>query len=280
MKHKGANKVVLNVRKLESLKPAAGQERTEYWDVGLRGFGVRVAASGRKTFTVRYVLHGRRFRRDLGVYGVTTGLAAARGEAERIISEARNGRDPFISTALLRKADITTYEGLCSRYLEDPPPGRRGRVLSEATREGMTRIIRKELLPVWGARDPNSIQPEEIEAWVRAIAVGDGRAKAAPYLANRSFDYMAMIYSWVIRRRLLRYTPFVGLEKPFEKQKRTRTFSNDELRRLFEALKRAPQQIAGLWLCSSTRATGCARRSRPNGRGSTRRSSTSSFPAR
>jgi len=245
---KGTNEVVLNVRKLESLHPVPGQERTEYWDVGLRGFGVRVAASGRRTFTVRYVFQGKQLRSDIGIYQVTTGYASARTEAERIISEARNGRDPFISTALLKKADIFTFEGLCTRYLEDPAPGRKGRVLREATRQGMTRIVNKELIPVWGARDPNSIQPEEVEAWVRGIANGDGRKKAVPYLANRSFDYMAMVYSWAIRRRLLRYTPFVGLEKPFAEQKRTRIFSNDELRRLFGALKQAPKQITALWL--------------------------------
>jgi integrase len=209
---------------------------------------VRVAASGRKTFTVRYVLHGRQDRRDIGVYQVTTSYAGARAEAERIISEARNGRDPFVSAALLKKADIDTFEGLCLRYLEDPAPGRKGRVLAEETRKGITRIIDRELIPVWGPRDPNSIQPEEVEAWSRGIARGEGRKKAAPYLANRSFDYMAMVYSWAARRRLLRYTPFVGLEKPFAEQKRSRTFSNDELRRLFDALKQAPKQIAGLWL--------------------------------
>ena len=247
-RHKGSNEVVLNVRKLEALRPLTGHERTEYWDVGLRGFGVRVAASGRKTFTARYVLHGKQERRDIGVYGVTTGYADARREAERVITEARNGRDPFISTALLKKADISTFEGLCTRYLEDPAPGRRGRVLSDETRKGMTRVVKKELVPVWGPRDPNSVQPEEVEAWVRRVAAGECRRKPVPYLANRSFDYMAMIYSWAIRRRLLRYTPFVGLEKPFAEQRRTRVFSNDELRRLFKALEKAPKQIAGLWL--------------------------------
>jgi integrase len=247
-RRKGINEVVLNARKLEALRPSSGHERTEYWDVGLRGFGVRVAASGRKTFTVRYVLHGKQLRHDIGIYEVTIGYAAARAEGERIISEARNGRDPFASTALLKKADISTFAGLCSKYLADPAPGRKGRVLSEVTRTGMTRIINKELIPVWGARDPNGIQPEEVEAWVRGVASGDGRKKPAPYLANRSFDYMAMVYSWAIRRRLMKYTPFVGLDKPFAEQKRTKSFSNDELRRLFEALKEAPKQIAGLWL--------------------------------
>jgi hypothetical protein len=51
------------------------------------------------------------------------GYSEARAEAERIISEARHGRDPFISSALLKKADISTFAGLCQRYLDDPSPG-------------------------------------------------------------------------------------------------------------------------------------------------------------
>jgi integrase len=254
-REKGANLVFLNIAKLDALKPRAGEHRTEFWDRGLRGFGVRVYSSGQKIFTVRYWLYSKQRRKDLGLYrnkrGVVGGevtFTDARAEAERIISEARNDRDPFLSSALLKKADVSTFEGLCTKYLADPAPGRKGRVLSDVTRTGMTRIITKELIPVWGARDPNSIQAEEIEAWVRGIASGDGRKKAAPYLANRSFDYMAMLYSWAIRRRLMRYTPFVGLDKPFAEQKRTKMFGNDELRRLFEALKQAPKQIAGLWL--------------------------------
>lgn len=254
-KAKGANLVFLNIPKLDSLKVKPEEHRAEFWDRGLRGFGVRVYSNGRKLFTVRYTLHGKQYRRELGVYrnergivGGEVGYTKAREEAERIISEARHGRDPFVSAGLLKQADINTFEGLCEKYLADPAPGRKGRVLSEETRVGITRIINKELIPAWGNRDPNSILPEEIEAWCRGVVSGKGRTKPAPYLANRSFDYMAMIYSWAARRRLLRYTPFVGLEKPFEEQKRGRSFSNEEIRRLFEALEAAPKQIAGLWL--------------------------------
>jgi integrase len=214
-----------------------------------------VYASGQKTFTVRYSLHCKQRRKDLGNYRNARGVVGgelkyteARSEAERILGEARDDRDPFLSAALLKQADISTFEGLTKRYLEDPAPGRKGRVLSDVTRAGMSRIIAKELVPVWGPRDPNSIQPEEIEAWVRGVAGGVGRRKPAPYLANRSFDYMAMIYSWAVRREILRYTPFLGLEKPFAEQPRTRSFGNDELRRLFGALAKAPKQIAAVWL--------------------------------
>ena len=252
---KAANVVFLNVQKLDSLRTRRGEDRTDYWDRGLRGFGVRMYPTGRKVFTVRYSLHGELHRRSLGVYrnprGVVGGevnYSDARTEAERIISEARNGRDPFIGVALLRSADISTFEGLCERFLADPSPGRKGRVFSEATRVGLPRIIRKELIPVWGLRDPNSIQRQEVQHWAKAIADGNGRKRAAPYLANRAVDYMAMVYSWAVRREILRYTPFLGLEKPFAEQPRTRTLSNDELRRLFRALAQAPKQIAAAWL--------------------------------
>lgn len=90
-----------------------------------------------------------------GVVGGEASYSEARAEAERIISEARSGRDPFIGIALLRNADISTFEGLSERFLADPAPGRKGRVFSEATRAGLTRIVRKELIPAWGRRDPN-----------------------------------------------------------------------------------------------------------------------------
>jgi integrase len=216
---------------------------------------VRVYSNGRKIFTVRYTLHGDQRRKDVGVYrnerggvGGEIGYSEARAEAERIISEARHGRDPFIGATLLRSADISAFEGLCERFLADPAPGRKGRILSEVTRTGITRIIRKQLIPAWGHRDPNSIQRPEIQYWAKAIADGKGRKKAAPYLANRAVDYMAMIYSRAVRREILRYTPFLGLEKPFAEQPRTRSFSNDELRLLVAALTRAPKQIAAVWL--------------------------------
>jgi integrase len=254
-KEKADNLVFLNIQKLDSLRTRRAEERTDYWDRALRGFGVRVYPTGRKVFTVRYTLHGELRRKSLGVYrnargvvGGEVGYSEARAEAERIISEARHGRDPFIGVALLRNADISTFEGLCERFLADPAPGRKGRVLSEVTRAGITRVISKELILAWGHRDPNSIQRPEIQHWAKGIADGKGRKKAAPYLANRAVDYMAMIYSWAARREILIYTPFLGLEKPFAERPRTRSFSNDELRLLVAALNRAPKQIAAVWL--------------------------------
>jgi hypothetical protein len=102
---------------------------------------------------VRYSLHREQHRRWIGIYRNPRGVVGGeitytepRAEAERIISDARSGRDPFLSDALLRRADISSFEGLCARFLADPNPGRRGRAFSQATRDGLTRIVRKELV--------------------------------------------------------------------------------------------------------------------------------------
>ena len=59
----------------------AGRWMTDYWDLQLPGFGVRVSQSGRKTFIVRYKgASGSKRRLNLGVYPVMS-LAEARDEA-------------------------------------------------------------------------------------------------------------------------------------------------------------------------------------------------------
>src|SRR5437868_1489402 len=115
---RGRNVVTLNLQKLLALKARAGEERTEYWDSGLKGFGVRVAGTGRKTFTVRYTLHGKQRRKDLGRLlqdpkDQTTNYQPMRDEALRVLSEAQAGRDPFLSASLLAKADVSTFAGIC-----------------------------------------------------------------------------------------------------------------------------------------------------------------------
>jgi len=50
---KGANLVFLNIPKLDALKARPGEHRTEYWDRGLHGFGVRVYANGRKVVKLK-----------------------------------------------------------------------------------------------------------------------------------------------------------------------------------------------------------------------------------
>jgi hypothetical protein len=197
-RQKASNLVFLNIQKLDSLRTRRGEERTDYWDRGLRGFGVRVYPTGRKVFTVRYSLHGELHRRSLGVYrnarGVVGGevsYSEARAEAERIISEARSGRDPFIGIALLRNADISTFEGLCERFLADPSPGRKGRVLSATTRAGLTRIVRKNWIHKATAKvlDSAGIEDARHHDTRRVIQTNMAELGVAPHVADMILNH-------------------------------------------------------------------------------------------
>ena len=107
---RGASLVFLNIPKLDALKARTGEHRTEYWDRGLHGFGVRVYANGREDFTVRYTLHGEQRRKDVGVYrnerGIVfgeIGYSDARAEAERpsprpAMGATRSSVRPFCGT--------------------------------------------------------------------------------------------------------------------------------------------------------------------------------------
>jgi hypothetical protein len=107
-------RIQLTAHAVKRLGPIDGK-RTEYFDEALPGFSHRVAASGRKSFSVLY-RSGRRLRRyTLGRFPVL-GLAKARELARSALAEAALGGDPALRKVARCRA--LSFAELASEYLE------------------------------------------------------------------------------------------------------------------------------------------------------------------
>ncbi|WP_254620899.1 Arm DNA-binding domain-containing protein [Sphingomonas sp. CL5.1] len=97
---------------------AAQSQEVDYiiWDDGLPGFGLRVFASGKRSYVIQYRAAGRSRRYTIGLHGIWT-PEAARREAKDLLGRVARGGNPAEDRHLDRQA--MSVAELCERYLED-----------------------------------------------------------------------------------------------------------------------------------------------------------------
>jgi integrase len=238
--------IKLTARGLDNL-PLPSRGRVEYFDDSLPGFAVRVFPTGRRVFTLLYRLKGGRTRKkeriDLGTYPPLS-LAQARELATKLKAEVQLGNDPRRNLkpdepALLEPGSERLFRDVCLAYLDHPTGG--GRLRAATTLPHYKRLLDAEVLPVFGGRVPGGITRVEIRNWSEALAA------KKPVVANRSFAIMRRIFEWALSRDLVESTPFSGIHKPARETARERVLSDDEIRRVFEALTHERPIIASLW---------------------------------
>jgi len=211
------------------IAPATGNKIT--YDSGkdvVRGFGVRVTASGARSFILNFTVAGRERRLTIGAYPAWK-VATARKEAERLRrEEIDRGHDPLGARHAAR--DAPTVSDLCDRYLAEHAIKKR----SVADDKSMIRrIVRPEL----GSRKVASITFTDIDRLHRKMT------KETPYQANRLLALLSKMFSLSIRWEMRSDNPAKGVERNPE-ERRYRYLTGDELRRLTEALSVHPSQIA------------------------------------
>jgi len=157
-------------------------------------------------------------------------LAQARDKAREILAHAELGADPQAERVAERqKADAGTLDELADRFML-AKPRKRGGKWRPATEAIYRHAFDSYILPRFGHSDPSKITRHELRVFL------DGIATRTPTMANRVLETFRRCYSWALSRDYVASTPFVGIEKPAQERKATRTFSNDEVRRIFAAV--------------------------------------------
>ncbi len=160
----------LTERFVSSLKGKEGRSPI-FRDNELVGFGVQVRSNGRKSFTLDYVIDGRRRRMFIGDYPDWT-ATAAREEAKRQKRDIDLGHDPLAQRDGRRSAP--TMKDLIERYIEE-----HGARLAPDHARDQRNMLRKYVLPVWGNRKVMDIRTYDVDRLLTEIAKGRARPSKA-----------------------------------------------------------------------------------------------------
>jgi integrase len=215
---------------VEKLQPKAAE--TIYWDDALPGFGVRVKASGSRSYLVQYRNResGRSCRMTIGPHGPLLSYQQARDRARGILADALRGADPAAERNDRRRAPDLAV--LCEAYLRDHAEKKKRTSSAKADRAYIDRFI----LPVLRSRKVGAVSMNDIQKLHNGLA-------ATPYQANRVLALLSKMFALAVRWGWRSDNPAKGVEK-YHEDKRTRWLSDEELRRLTEALDSHPNQNA------------------------------------
>jgi integrase len=224
--------VSLTARWVDAVKPGTIAQ-TDYFDSRTKGFGLRVSRAGRKTWFCMYRAGGRLRRYTLGTYP-NVSLADARAKAKASLHTAAQGGDPAADKKTDRLAE--TVSELAASYLDKYAKPRKRSWRDDE------RLIRKELLPLWGTRKAKDIKRRDVIALLDRIA-----ARGAPIQANRVLALIRKMYNWAISRDLIEVNPCLQVKAPAREQQRQRVLDETELRALWQAFDALEPLIGSLF---------------------------------
>ncbi|MDZ3836833.1 MAG: site-specific integrase [Rhodospirillales bacterium] len=220
------------------------------WDDEIKGFGLRLRASGAKVYLVQYRAgQGRRApsrRYTIGRHGSPWTPDAARREAKRVLGLVAAGADPAAERKEKRRTeqDALTVREVAERWLAEHVEAKR----KPRTATEYRRLLRHTILPQLGDR--------KIAKLTRAdVARLHDANRHAPYVANRCLAVISSMANWAEVRGLRpeHSNPCHKIEK-FKEQGRERFLSPRELQRLSRALDRAERSgAASVWAVAAVR---------------------------
>jgi integrase len=216
-------KLLLTDRFCDRAKARNGEPQTDYFDETVSGLALRVAVSGRKTWTLHYTSpnDSKRTRLTLGTYPATS-LGSARSQALEARGEVEDGRDP-------RAAGAITLRVVCEDYLKREGPKLRSRDWYEAT-------IKRLIYPRLGERPIAEIKRSDVVRVLDGIEDENG-----PVMADRTLSIVRKIMNWHASRSDEFRSPIVrGMARTKPKERaRERTLLDDELRAIWAAASEA-----------------------------------------
>lgn len=235
---------------------AADIRETDYfiWDDDLPGFGLRVFASGKRSYLIQYRAAGRTRRYTIGLHGVWT-PETARQEAKAQLGRVARGDNPAEERQLDHKA-ITVKE-LCALYVADLNAGlilgKGGRPKKTTTIGTDTGRIDRHIIPLIGPRRVKDLSNADINRVLKDIMAGKTRVsvktkklrgkavvRGGAGTAARTVGLLGGILTYAVEAGIIDRNPAHGIRKPKDNV-RNRRLTQGEYRALGEMLRKAAE---------------------------------------
>ncbi|MGH6931420.1 MAG: tyrosine-type recombinase/integrase, partial [Dongiaceae bacterium] len=196
--------------------PATGRKET--FDNIVTGLCFRVTDNGSRSWSVLYRFDGQLRRGTLGSYPKIS-LANARQAARDIHELVGQGKDPRAVAADARVADAARQADTVAAVAEDFI----AKHASQRRWGEIERILRRDVVPHWGARPISEITRRDV------IELIDLIAERAPVQANRTLTVLSIFFGWALDRDAIAADPTARVRKPTQEAPRERVLSDAEL---------------------------------------------------
>jgi integrase len=222
------------------------------WDDDLNGFGLRVFASGKRSYIIQYRALGRSRRYTIGPHGIWT-PETARQEAKVQLGRIAHGDNPAEEKIIDRQA--ATVKELCKMYLADLDAGlilgKGGRPKAPGTIVTDIGRINRHIIPLLGNRRLKDLVKADVNRMMKDIMLGKTRMSAktkklrgkaivrgGPGTAARTVSLFGGMLTYAGEHGLIDNNPAHGIRKP-KYAVRQRRLSEDEYRTMGEMLRTA-----------------------------------------
>jgi integrase len=223
----------LTKRFVETIQPHP-TDILKYWDTELKGFGVVILPSGRRTYCVKYRNAERVQKRfKIGVHGQIT-AEEARNLAKIHLGKVAHGEDLAETAKQVR--NMPTVSELAQDYLD---------LHAEKNKEPKSikedkSFLRRFILPAFGSQKVASIDRRSIEILHLQLS-------RTPTQANRVLSLLSKMFTLANAWGWREENPVKGIKK-YHEEKRNRWLNQKELNRLWEVLDRYPRHLTAYFL--------------------------------
>ena len=213
-------RIKLTKRTIDALPPAGKSRGEKHYDTELRGFGLAVYPTGRKSFFIEYGPRGKRRRMTLGPYGPLT-PDEARAMARDKLASVFHGRDPLADRDARRQ--VPTFREWTDEYVEEI---KRRKKSWKQDRSHMERTCKR-----WGNKPLDQISVDDVRRMMTTYSKDHGKIAANRWLACVR---ASLNVAW--RADLIPTNPATRVRPNRENPPRNRVLDDAEMARVVQAI--------------------------------------------